>query len=71
MKLFAAKAWIGGAGLVVGLVGMALEIEWIVWAAVGCLAVAFLLRFVKRDSWGVDAQSERSDVRSRNGPPDA
>ena len=55
MKVVAAKAWLGGIGLVIGLVGMALEIEWIVWVAVGCLGVAFLLRFVKQASGGVDA----------------
>jgi hypothetical protein len=43
-----AKAWLGGAGFVVGLVGMALGMRWIVWVAVGCLGAAFLLRFVKR-----------------------
>jgi len=49
------KMWLGGAGLVVGLVGMALEITWIVWVAVACVAAAFLLRFAKRPSGGVDA----------------
>ena len=47
MKAVAAKVWLGGIGLVVGLVGMALEIEWIVWVAVGLLAAAFVLRFYK------------------------
>jgi len=48
VSVTAAKTWLGGTGLVVGLVGIALEIRWIVWVAVGCLGVAFLLRFVKR-----------------------
>ena len=47
MKLPLAKAWLGGVGLVVGLVGMALDLRWLIWVAVGCLAAAFLLRFVK------------------------
>ena len=47
MRVVAAKAWLGGVGLVGGLVGMALEIRWVLWVAVGCLGVAFLLRFVK------------------------
>jgi hypothetical protein len=58
MKGFAVKAWIGSAGFVVGLVGMALAIDWIVWIGVGCLGLAFLLRFVKpssANSGGVDA----------------
>ena len=48
MSVVAPKAWLGGLGLVVGLVGMALETRWLVWVAVGLLAAAFLLRFVKR-----------------------
>ena len=47
MKVAAAKMWLGGIGLVVGLVGMALAIDWIVWIAVGLLGAAFVLRFVK------------------------
>ena len=48
MRVVAAKVWLGGLGLVVGLAGMALEIRWLVWVAVGLLAAAFLLRFVKQ-----------------------
>lgn len=55
MRVATAKAGLGGIGLVVGLVGMALEIEWIVWVAVACLGAAFLLRFAKQASGGVDA----------------
>ena len=51
MSVVAPKAWLGGLGLVVGLVGMALEIRWLVWVAVGLLAAAFLLRFPKRPFW--------------------
>ena len=47
MKGVTAKTWLGGLGLVVGLVGMALEIEWIVWIAVALLSAAFSLRFVR------------------------
>ena len=32
---FAAKAWLGGSGLAVGLLGMATEHRWAVWIAVG------------------------------------
>ena len=39
------KSWAFGAGLTVAIVGMALALRWLVWVAVGCLAVAFLLRF--------------------------
>jgi len=48
VRVVAAKAWLGGLGLVVGLVGMALDSRWLIWVAVGCLGAAFLLRFVKR-----------------------
>ena len=51
MSAVALKAWVGGLGLVAGLVGMALGIRWLVWVAVGLLAAAFLLRFVKRPFW--------------------
>ena len=53
MNAVAAKTWLAGIGLVVGLVGMALEIEWVVWVAVGLLAVAFLLRFIKPRAVGL------------------
>jgi membrane protein implicated in regulation of membrane protease activity len=58
VKAFTVKAWVGGVGFIVGLAGIALEIEWIVWIGVGFLSAAFLLRFVKpspADSGGVDA----------------
>jgi len=35
-----------GVALIVGIVGMALQLRWLVWVAAGVLAVAFLLRFV-------------------------
>ncbi|MGH7645034.1 MAG: hypothetical protein ACREMR_05565 [Gemmatimonadales bacterium] len=41
------KAWLGGAGLVLGLAGIALEIRWLVWCAIALLGVAFVLRFAK------------------------
>ena len=49
-KVFFAKAWLGGAGLVAGLVGMAFEWRWLVYVAIALLAVAFVLRFAKRNS---------------------
>ena len=42
------RAWLGAAGLVLGLVGMALALRELVWGAVGLLAPAFLLRFADR-----------------------
>ena len=47
-RVFVPKAWLGGAGLVVGLYGMATGERWPVWVAVGFLAVAFALRFAER-----------------------
>jgi len=47
-SVFPAKVWLGGTGLVAGLVGMALEWRWLVYVAVGLLATAFLLRFAER-----------------------
>jgi membrane protein implicated in regulation of membrane protease activity len=47
-RYFAYKAWLGGAGLVTGLFGMALGHRWLVWVAVAFLAVAFTLRFAER-----------------------
>ncbi len=42
------KWWLAGAGLAVGIAGMATERRWLVSSAVALLAVAFLLRFVER-----------------------
>ncbi len=42
------KAWAFGLGVVVGLVGMALTLRWLVGVAVGLLVVAFLLRFLPK-----------------------
>ena len=47
-RLFVLKAWFGGAGLGVGLLGMATEQRWLVWIALGLAGVAFVLRFVER-----------------------
>jgi len=49
-RLFAIKAWLGGAGLMVGLVGMAIAQRWLVWVAVALMGVAFLLRFAEKKS---------------------
>ena len=64
MNVLRIKVWLAGIGLVLGLVGMALELQGIIWVAVGCLGAAFLLRFVKRPvrRGEADAQSQRSDV---------
>ena len=43
-RLVLAKAWLGGAGLGIGLAGMAFEVRWLVWIAGGLLTAAFLLR---------------------------
>ena len=42
------KSWAFGVGLTAAILGMALEQRWLVWVAVGLLAVAFLLRFFTR-----------------------
>ncbi len=55
MKTATVKLWLGGVGLVVGLAGMALQIDWVVWGAVGLLGVAFLLRFLKGGTPGPPA----------------
>lgn len=43
---FVLKAWLGGAGLVVGLAAIVLNWRWLIWVAVGLLALAFLARFL-------------------------
>jgi membrane protein implicated in regulation of membrane protease activity len=47
-RTFVLKAWFGGAGLGVGLLGMATEQHWLVWIAIALAGVAFLVRFVER-----------------------
>ena len=47
-RFFQLKAWLGGVGLGVGLVGIAIDVRWLGWAAVGLLSGAFLLRFAER-----------------------
>jgi membrane protein implicated in regulation of membrane protease activity len=47
-RVFPAKAWLGGAGLVAGLAGMALAWRGLVYLGVGLLVAAFLLRFAER-----------------------
>ncbi|HEY6224218.1 MAG TPA: hypothetical protein VIW26_10555 [Gemmatimonadales bacterium] len=44
------KAWAFSIGLTLAITGMALARRWLVWVAVGFLAVAFLLRFLTRPS---------------------
>jgi len=47
-RFFEHKAWLGGAGLAIGLTGMALAWRWLVWIAAGLLAAAFVLRLAER-----------------------
>lgn len=47
MKVFTAKATLGGVGFVAGLAGMALDLRWLIWVGVGLLLAAFGLRFVR------------------------
>jgi hypothetical protein len=47
-RFFQLKAWLGGVGLGVGLLGIAIDARWLVWVAVGLLSGAFLLRFADR-----------------------
>ena len=47
-SLFAVKVWLGGTGLVAGLLGMATERRWLVGIAIGLLGVAFVVRFAER-----------------------
>jgi hypothetical protein len=49
-RFFPLKAWLGGVGLGVGLVGIAIDVRWVVWIAVGLLSGAFLLRFAEKTS---------------------
>jgi membrane protein implicated in regulation of membrane protease activity len=57
MNAFALKAWLAGVGLVAGIVGMAFDLQWLIYVAVGFLAASFLLRFVKPRQGEADAQS--------------
>lgn len=47
-RFFQLKAWLGGVGVGIGLVGIAIDVRWLVWVAVGLLSGAFLLRFAER-----------------------
>jgi len=47
-RVFVAKAWLGGAGVLICALGMALRQRWLVGSAVGLLAAAFLLRLAER-----------------------
>lgn len=47
-RVFIAKAWLGGLGVSIGLVGMVWEFRALVWVAVALLGAAFLLRFAER-----------------------
>jgi hypothetical protein len=58
---FAIKAGFGAIGLGTGIVGMALELRWLVWIAVGLLLVAFLLRFADKKRGAADPEGPRSE----------
>ena len=47
-RFFKLKAWLGAVGVGVGLVGIAIDVRWLVWVAVGLLSGAFLLRFAEK-----------------------
>lgn len=47
-RFFVAKASLGGAGLALGLAGIALNRGWVAWIGIALLAAAFLLRFGDR-----------------------
>lgn len=49
-RLFVWKAVLAGAGLLVGLAGMALAARWLVWIAIGLAGGAFVLRFAERQN---------------------
>jgi hypothetical protein len=63
-RAFVVKAWLGGAGLVAGLVGMAGDRHWLVRVAIVLLAAAFLARFAERQAPGgtADPDSAPSDT---------
>ena len=50
-RFFVHKAWLGGAGLLAGLAGMASERRWLVWVAIGLLSAAVVLRVAERGRW--------------------
>lgn len=47
-RFFILKSWLAGAGVAVGLAGMAMGRRWLVWIAMVPMAAAFLLRFAER-----------------------
>ena len=55
-RFFVHKAWLAGAGLVVGLAGMAQSASWLIWVAIGLVGAAFVLRLVERAMWGWRAE---------------
>jgi hypothetical protein len=57
-RAFVVKAWLGGAGLLAGLVGMASDRHWLVRIAIVLLAAAFLARFAERRAPGETADSD-------------
>lgn len=48
MSWFDAKAILAGVGLALGVAGMALDARALVWAAIGVLGAAFVVRLIER-----------------------
>jgi hypothetical protein len=50
-----------GAGALIALVGMYFDVGWLVWIAIGVLALGFLMRFVGRDGEQLDGDDGTED----------
>lgn len=51
-----------GVGAILGLVGIATEIEWFIWGALAVLLVGFVLRFLPGEGEGGEEGTEEGDV---------
>ncbi|HEX9703847.1 MAG TPA: hypothetical protein VGA20_01190 [Gemmatimonadales bacterium] len=58
-RFFLAKAWLAGAGLALGLMGIVVETRWLVWLAIILLVAAVLLRFGERRDGVVPPERKR------------
>ena len=47
-RIFQAKAWLGGLGVSIGVLGIVWDERPLIWIAVALLGAAFLLRFAER-----------------------
>lgn len=63
------RAGLGAAGAAVGLAGMALQARPLVWAAVGLLVSAFLLRFADGPARGTRGVTSSRFPSQRGAPP--